>query len=293
MGRKLASRKQDVLILTEANTGVEYTQLETDVLYAASPETIEAWELDTNHQAKNELTGRYIQVVSERSKKPLRIFKDSPLLSGPSTEAIASQKQDAELAFLNTKSQKNSMLVWIGIICAILAVIIGLIVLLNLNQASNALAMALPLASVLTRRNGKRKNEIATIADLKPLQEIQTGTILCILFIEKTHTWHYRQLDKSLIPEDSTERKLKGKTPVHILGLDKEVKLWAIEPENTVKPNDSPQDLFLALQYEREVDEVYGLSDSLGEKIKLGIFFALCFFLLIILFLIATVAMGG
>lgn len=292
MGRKLASRKQNVLILTEANTGVEYAQLETDVLYAASPETIEAWELDTNQQARDELTGRYIQVVSERSKKPLRIFKDRPLLSGPSTEAIASQKQDAELAFLNTKSQKNSMLIWIGIICVILAVIIGLIVLLNLNQTS-AFAMAFPLTSLLTRRNGKRKSEITTIADLEPLQETRTGIILCILFIEKTHTWQYRQLDKSLIPEDSTERKLKGKKPVHILNLDKEGKLWAIEPENTVKPNDSPQDLFLALQYEREVDEVYGLSESLGEKIKLGIFFVLCFFLLIILFLIATVAMGG
>lgn len=133
MGRRNAAREQDVLIVTEADGNVEPCRLETDVLYVASPETIEAWELDYNQQAKHEKTGRHLQVVSERSKKPLKIFPDRSTLQGQSTEAIASQKQDAELTFMQSKNKRSSMLLWVGIICAILAVTIGVIVLLKMK----------------------------------------------------------------------------------------------------------------------------------------------------------------
>lgn len=142
------------------------------------------------------------------------------------------------------------------------------------------------------RQNGKGTYKAAEEGDLLKLRRSSTDYINCILFFEDTGMYGEREINRNLIPSDSVERKYKGE-PVHLLTLDTEGKLHAVEPLNEIGINDSPQDLFMALQFESEVNEVYGMSESLLEKIKLGIFFALCFFLLIILFFISVIAMGG
>lgn len=119
-------------------------------------------------------------------------------------------------------------------------------------------------------------------------------------------SWSIKTLIKTLIPKNSRERIYKRK-PTHFLGLDSKG-LYAIEQpkENaTAKGNGhkkggiqsavasvSPPDLYGALYWE-ELGELLHFTDSLTERIKLGVFFVLCGFLIIVLFLISVAAMGG
>src|SRR4030043_1025989 len=149
MGKRHSSR-QDVCILTETGDIVDM-RLETDSEegYVASPDTLEAWELDFNQQCVDEKSGRYCQVISDRNKKPLKIFKNRPTLSGSTTETIASRKEDEELAFLNTHKEKNKMLLWVGIIAALFAVVISIVVLVQLQKSNKSTQLLFPLISAL------------------------------------------------------------------------------------------------------------------------------------------------
>src|SRR4030043_93435 len=295
MGKRHSSR-QDVCILTETGDIVDM-RLETDSEegYVASPDTLEAWELDFNQQCVDEKSGRYCQVISDRNKKPLKIFKNRPTLSGSTTETIASRKEDEELAFLNAHREKNKMLLWVGIIAALLAVVISIVVLVQLNRPSGTVGQTFYLTPVLAAIPAvtRKLKKIEDAESLKSLNTVDTtGLIQCIVIVEKTGKRTYPRIANSLVPDDSLERTYRGK-PCHLLGLDKDGKLWAVEPENFIVVNESPKDCFIALQCEKEVNAVYSLKEVIVEKIKIGLFIVLCCAELIILFLIITAATGG
>ena len=112
---------------------MEDTSLGCDTLHIESPDTIEAWEIDPYQLSREEKTGKYLQVVSERNKKPLRVFKDQPIISSRAIETIAGQKFDEKMTIIQEQKRKQSMLLWVGIITAILAVTICIIVLVNMG----------------------------------------------------------------------------------------------------------------------------------------------------------------
>lgn len=131
MGKRHSSR-QDVLLLTETGDMIDgKLDVEDGSNHVASPDTLQAWELDYGQQCKDR-RGRFCQVISDRSKKPLQVYKERHVLKGQSTEVIASQKQDEELAFLNTYKERNKMILWVGIIAALIAVVISIVVLSRL-----------------------------------------------------------------------------------------------------------------------------------------------------------------
>ena len=156
-------------------------------------------------------------------------------------------------------------------------------------------------------KNGK--NVIKDLTELK-VNETALADDEAQAIIITDGSWSVKTLLKTLIPKNSRERaykenfKSKAK-PTHLLGFEGKV-LYAIESpkENaTVKGNGHkgtqpaiasilPPDLYGALYWE-ELGELLHFTDSLTEKIKLGVFFVLCFFLIIILFLISVSAMGG
>jgi len=284
--------KQEVMILTEQGE-IVFAKLPADTLYVASHDDLKAWELDSNQQAITEKNNR-LQVVSERSKKPIRVFRNRPVLNGKSTDVIANQKEDEELTVMERKSQKSSVLLWVGIICAIIAVTIGIIVLSNMWRERQLLTI-LPFTAftgiLKIRRKGHNEQPKSTMDEhIKRLKTKGTGLVKCFVFVEENRRSPECRLERSFIPDDSLERKYKGK-PAHVLGLDGSG-FWAIEPDNALGENDSPLDLYMALECEQEVAEVYGMEQSLIEKIKLGLLFALGFALVITLFLISTIVMG-
>lgn len=328
----------NVLTVTETND-IERRRGETDVLYVAFPDTTEAWELDAGQQAKHERTGEYLQVCSVKNKRPLQIFRNRPRISGQSVSNIAAQKFDEQIMVIQERNQKQSMLLWIGIICALLAVTISVIVLLKMRDNSLAAFLPLLLLSMLPasgnhdgesdelseltdlvnkksekekalldsviqtqtdKDNHKRakrekqrkrlKHILETTEDLKILTEAEEGKVNCTIFVENTGTYGDRIIDRSLLPDGATERRDRGH-PYYLLGLDNKG-LWSIEPDDEDTQDKTPLDCYGALPWD-ELCELLRFSDSWGEKIKLTIFFALAFAELIILFFIATVAMGG
>lgn len=293
MGKRRYGARQDVLLLTETGD-IDGFKLEAESAYIVSPDTVEAWELDYNQQVIHEKSGRNIQVISERDKKPLRVYRFRPTLEGQSTDVIASRTQDEELAFMNTVRAKNRMLTWVGIIAALFAVVISIVVLAQLknsHEVARMLGLAIGVGGLLRRR----VNPAHIVEDKKAIEALQdTGAELVdtLIIAEKTGELLGRQVSRDLIPDDSIERNYKGK-PCYLLGLDKFDKLWAIEPVNKIEVGQSPKDCFIALQYEKEVNGVYNLPEGIGEKIKLGFFYALCIVELIVLFLIITAASGG
>ncbi len=113
---------------------VEHSRLEVGTLCCASPDTFEAWELDYNQQAKDERTGEFVQFISSLNKQPLKIYTHRPQSQSQSTAQIAAQQFDEKMVQIHKEESKKSMLLWLGIIAAILLVIIGLIVLLNVQR---------------------------------------------------------------------------------------------------------------------------------------------------------------
>lgn len=305
MGKRHSSR-QDVCILTETGDIVDQRlELDSEEGYVASPDTLEAWELDFNQQCINIKNGRFCQVISNRHKKPLKIFKNRQVLQGSTTDVLASRKEDEELAFMNTRREKNKMLLWAGIIAVLFAVVISIVVLVQLQKkpepavysipitflalAVPALFKKMPVPVVFKRR----KRGIETTEGLGELIDSDMeGFTKCLVIVEKTGEKTYPSIKNSLIPADSLERNYHRK-PSHLLGLDLKGILWAIEPENEIRINESPKDCFIALQCEKEVNATYSLREVIFEKIKIGIFIALCIVELIVLFLIITVAAGG
>lgn len=298
MSKRKTDSTQDVILITGLGDIFRH-KFETQPGYVASHDTVEAWELDYNQQVLDESTGQYTQFLTEYSKKPIKIYKDRPALVGLSTKVLASREQDAEIAYSDTRRQKNSMLLWVGIIAVLFAVTMSIIALVQLKSHNTAavisplyLAYAIPaLAPTLNRLRYRDKKAFDIDKEKGSIQEYDTKTAFCGIVVEKTRRLIYKWLDYSKIPNDSISRNFGGRD-IHYLGLNLEGDLWAIEPPQEVKENDTPQDCYLALSYELEIRETIGLTGNPVEKIKIGIFIFFCFIEAILLFLIIP-TIGG
>jgi len=131
MGKRYGTEKIQVGIVTD-KLSFEVHHLECDTMHIESPTSFEAWELDSYHLSRDETTGEPLQLISERNKKPLRVFRDRPLITGRAIETIAAQQFDERMTIIQERNQKQSMLLWLGIIAVLMAIIIGIIVLSNL-----------------------------------------------------------------------------------------------------------------------------------------------------------------
>ena len=126
------NKKQETVIVT-AKGIAEHDKLEVGTLCIASPDTFEAYELDYNQQARNEKTGQFTQFVSSLNKKPLKIFENRKQSRSQSTRSIAAQQFDEKLVQIHKGQQKQSMLLWLGIIILALIIIIGLVIFFNMR----------------------------------------------------------------------------------------------------------------------------------------------------------------
>lgn len=126
MGRR-HQRRQDVCLLSETNS-VSDERLDAGTIHAESPDTAEAWGLDSKQQCKDEKTGRYIQFISSLSCDPIPIYRESAtsaIKSNPSL--IASQTEDQEMTYIDYGKKKDSRLLWVGICLAMLTLTVCII----------------------------------------------------------------------------------------------------------------------------------------------------------------------
>ncbi len=123
-----------------------------------------------------------------------------------------------------------------------------------------------------------------------PFRRVKKKAPNAMIIVERTRKRIFRYVSEKCIPSDSFEKDFKGKW-IHVLGCDLMGKLWPLEMPPVVEGR-MPTDLFMAKHCAEEVNEVYGLSNPLTEKIKLGILVGLCIAILIVIFLIAT-SQGG
>ncbi|MBA7613515.1 hypothetical protein ES703_20766 [subsurface metagenome] len=121
--------RQDVCILAETNT-VSDERLRAGTIHAENPGTAEAWGLDSRLQCQDEKTGRYVQFISSLNCDPIPIYKNpsTPPVK-TNTSLIASQTEDQEMVYVDTATNKNSTLLWIGICTALLTLTVCIIAL--------------------------------------------------------------------------------------------------------------------------------------------------------------------
>jgi len=111
-----------------------------------------------------------------------------------------------------------------------------------------------------------------------------------MIVVEKTKKRIFRRVPERYLPSDSFVKQYEKKW-LHVLGLDKQGNFWAIMP-NPAEANRMPGDLYMAKNCADEVEDCYGLSIPIVEKVKWGIFIGLIIAILIVIFLLA-VASGG
>ena len=140
-------------------------------------------------------------------------------------------------------------------------------------------------------RKGASKNPIQTEEEFKNLPQTQSrnGSVRCIVVNETTFQFDYHDLAHSLIPTDSIPI-LDGDL-THLLSFNGE-KFVKIDYTPTDNDDKTPQDCFEAGCWD-ELERLFTLESKILEKIKLGVFIALAICLLIVFFLVSTMAMGG
>lgn len=289
--------KLDVTLLNEAGNVGEF-ELEHDIQYVVRPfPDLQAWEIDRSQQAKDEITGRWVQTVSDRSKKPIRVFRNSANNASRETDTIAGQKWDEALAFRDSVKQKNSLSIWFAIIAVVMLLIISIIALVNLKGGQGAEAAAVMLAPLVFKIKRKFKKQehheaVENKESIEDLKKRSTDLVDCLIYVESTHERLHREVTKNLLPPESLERDYADGNPIHLIGLD-EKGFWAIEPEPS-EDGESPQDLMIVLEkFDKLIAKAFPMGGNLLEKIKMGFLIAFCFSELIILFLIVMTLLGG
>lgn len=136
MGKKKRGGRQAVSILAESNSVVN-DSLDTGIGYTASPDTVEAWLLDMTQQALDEKTGDRVQVLSERSMEPVIVFdienaQEIRKRYKRDISKIASQQEDEEISYMEQKKRGINRTLIFGIITALFALTISIVVLVNL-----------------------------------------------------------------------------------------------------------------------------------------------------------------
>ena len=124
-------KRQDICLLAETNS-VSDERLDAGTLHAESPDTAEAWVLDSKQQCKDKKTGRYIQFVSSMNCKPIKIYRNLTQ-KDIDTSLISSQTEDQELTWVDYGRNKDGRLLWIGICLAMLTLTICIVVLMKVK----------------------------------------------------------------------------------------------------------------------------------------------------------------
>lgn len=130
MGKRKLDEKQSVRLLSETGT-VTDIKLDADIGYVASHDTPEAWGLNRTQQAKELRTGQFIQLICERSGKPIQVFRNggsSNSIIGYDISTIAKQAEDRAQQESEQDKPKDSQLLWFGIITTIVAITFLLVV---------------------------------------------------------------------------------------------------------------------------------------------------------------------
>lgn len=130
MTKNTVETKQDVLLLTGNGNGVRVT-------FDASPDSIidyknnRAWEMCYPQQCEDE-NGKIIQVLSEITQTPIQIYKKRPLPAPSTSSDVFNRKVKEGLSTIEHSKNKNSMVLWVGIVAALIAVTITAVVLTSL-----------------------------------------------------------------------------------------------------------------------------------------------------------------
>jgi hypothetical protein len=122
MGERYA--KQFVRIVTETSDVVD-KKFGADIGYVTSPDDVTAWGLNRTQQAKDLQTGRYIQLLSERNAKPIKVFRNSGSdndIVGCDIETIARQGEDRAQQESERDRPKDGRILWIGIIATMITI---------------------------------------------------------------------------------------------------------------------------------------------------------------------------
>ena len=130
MGKRRLNEKQGVRLLSETGNVVDI-KFDADLGYVASPDTPEAWGLNRTQQAKELRTGQFIQLICERSGKPIQVFRNSGSTNdiiGYDISTIANQAEDRAQQESERDRPKDSQLLWLGIITTIIAIAFLLVV---------------------------------------------------------------------------------------------------------------------------------------------------------------------
>lgn len=286
-GYKMANNKMDAVLFTGDNR-IEDLKLEAYITHLESPKTAEAWAMNPRQQCKDEKTGNYIQFLSPISYKPLKIYRNSNGNKESKVEdnvaVISAQTEDEEMAFLENRQHKDSRLLWLGIILAAVALtfLIAIWMILSNRNSEPATALLLFALPFVPRKNKKEEPSI---------DELQKDANAMIID-EKKKKRIFRHLEDNEIPQDSFEKKYKGEI-YHFLGKDLEEKYWVIDTMPEMVIGQAPIDLYIAKHCAEEVAEVFGLSASWRERIKIGVFVVLIILIVIFTFLTVTASSGG
>lgn len=290
----------DALLLDETNSAANIS-LETGVGCAEDLKNIRSWILDSRQQARDEITGKTFQVICLRSYKPIVIYqgdnKDADSVAAQALKVISSQTEDEEMVFLEEKQNKDGRMLWLGIVMAFLALILGIVVLWKIHSSQGPVTHASALlffSSILQKIKLQLKTKPKTDKNKRFKRKINGyhKNPNCMIIDERTHTRMFRYVENKYIPVGAGMRDYLNKS-LYFLGLDLNHKFWLIDVPRKIIEGETPTDLFIAKHCATEVEEVYGLSMPTLQKVKLGIFVGLCIALLIVIFLIVAASGGG
>ena len=136
-----------------------------------------------------------------------------------------------------------------------------------------------------------RKTKIENEASLNEALSRIKRPKQCLIVIEDEGTCDYFTLDESLIPPGTIPIIDRG-VETYLLGQNLGKILWALDHRPTNTGKESPQDCFKAGSWGKLRTIIYP-TNSVIEKIKLGIFIGLAIGMMILIFMVTTVSNGG
>lgn len=120
------------MILTTSGD-IAIAKREADVSFTKSEDDFN-WEIDYNQQVQDKKTGVMYQVVSEWSKRPMRIFYNRPVCESNGADALFIQEFDRAKARVEKDEPKHNTTLWSLMIALIFAVIISVFALIALSD---------------------------------------------------------------------------------------------------------------------------------------------------------------
>lgn len=125
-------QKQSLSIFTETGD-VEDAKAEADIQYVSLPQDFFAWMLSNYQMAFDEVKQVWVQTVSFRNKKPMRVFEEWPNITDSPVDNIATDKFDEASALRDEEKSKDSMQMWWVIIALALTIIMGIMILVKVT----------------------------------------------------------------------------------------------------------------------------------------------------------------